>query len=660
MAIKKKEKQRKGSLILQAINAVTAFIYSLFAHGRTGSWMTVANESYENSSCARILNGTVRSKKHSALKEYTDLVLKESRGLKIVDSFRELMSSLKVNVYGMFFMMYGMISAAVYFVPILLYGESNHTVSSLFTSITLIICSLPLLMSSKTLAATVYEHKFLQKVFLSFLGIPKEKLLSIKEISSGTAGMLVSALIALACGAMTYFVHSSYILFVILALVIFGLVTSTTETGVAITLAATPFLKYLEVSDIILVSLIALTAISYAAKVIKHRRVVSFSAESVIVFIFCGFILVTSFFSEGGWQTILDSLYTVALILGGFFMTYNLIRDRKRLNSCVKILTVSFCILAIVGLWNVFYDAIADGFIYSIHEYARPIFASQSINIADSAEVYGVLAVIVTPLLLAYMSKPRTISGVVARIIMFVLVVVSVFIYGTYEAAVAVFIEFCLFWLLYSHKTLTALIVLMIPAGIYALLSPYVSSYVGWDGIVESISWIFPTESVNAPIRMSVFESVWEMLRSGNFLGIGSGEHAFVLSHSSYANAVSEGATSSGSLWLQVLCWSGVGGAVTFLIFCFILLRNGLGYVSSVRSCENRREALALTVGIFVSIVFGAVSCLWDDARMLYIFWSAAGLLAGYVRVGREEEQKNKIEYLGNETEFDVGVRFYK
>ena len=660
MAIKKKDKQRKGSLILNAINTFTAFIYSLFAHGRVGSWMTVADESYQNSACARLLNNKAQSRKSGSLKKYADLVLKESRGLRIVDSIRAMLASLKVNVYGMFILMYGMISAAVYFVPILLHGESNHAESSLFTSVTFIICSIPLLMSSKTLAATVYDHRFLNKIFLSFLGVPEEKLVSIKEKSGGSVGMLVASLVAIGCGVLTYFAHSAYLLIVLLAIIIFCLVTSTPETGVAITLAATPFLRYINVADIVLVSLIALTAISYIAKVFKHRRVISFSAESVIVFIFCGFILVSSAFSGGGLQTVLDSLYTVVVILGGFFMTYNLIRDRKRLNACVKIMTVSYCILAVVGVWNVLYDAIADGFIHSIHEYARPIFEGQSINIADSAEVYGVLAVIITPLLLAYMSKPRSISGVVSRCLLFVLVIVSVFIYGTYEAAVAILIEFCLFWLLYSHKTLTASIVLIIPTGIFVALYPYISSYIDFSEALRLISWILPEESINAPIRMSVFESVWEMLRDGNFMGIGTGEHAFVSAHSAFANAVSGGVTSSGSLWLQVLCWSGVGGIVAFVIFCFILLRNGLGYVAGIRSHDNKREALALTVGIFVALVFGAVSCLWDDARMLYLFWAAAGLLAGYVRVGREEELRNKKEFSDNQTNVDAEVRFYK
>jgi len=111
---------------------------------------------------------------------------------------------------------------------------------------------------------------------------------------------------------------------------------------------------------------------------------------------------------------------------------------------------------------------------------------------------------------------------------------------------------------------------------------------------------------------------------------------------------------------LQVLCWSGVGGIVAFVIFCFILLRNGLGYVAGIRSHDNKREALALTVGMFVALVFGAVSCLWDDARMLYLFWAAAGLLAGYVRVGREEELRNKKEFSDNQTNVDAEVRFYK
>jgi hypothetical protein len=347
-------------------------------------------------------------------------------------------------------------------------------------------------MSSKNLATTIYENKFLNKVFLSFLGVPEEKLASNKKKAGGVGSMFVAGIIAIACGIPTYFVHSSYLLWVVLAIIVISLVFSTTETGVAITIAATPFLGYLGVSNVLLIALIALTAISYTVKVIKHRRIVTFSAESIMVFIFCGFMIVASIFSDGGAQTVWDTLYSVVIILGGFFMTYNLIRERKRLNACVKIMTVSFFILASVGIWNVFYDAIADGFIYSIHEYARPIFVEQSLNMPDTAEVYGVLAVIVTPMLFAYMSKERSIRGVTLRLISMAIVVLSVFIYGTYETAVAMLIEFCLFWLLYSHKTLTALIVLMIPVGAFIIIYPYLAQYVDFGEAIKTVSWLLP------------------------------------------------------------------------------------------------------------------------------------------------------------------------
>ena len=61
-----------------------------------------------------------------------------------------------------------------------------------------------------------------------------------------------------------------------------------------------------------------------------------------------------------------------------------------------------------------------------------------------------------------------------------------------------------------------------------------------------------------------------------------------------------------------------------------------------------------------MALVFGSISCLWDNVRMLYLFWTAAGLLAGYVRAGIEEEQKSAIGYSHGEADYDVELRFYK
>ena len=202
--------------------------------------MSRGDRLYENSGCARLLDNTAQSKKNGAFKKHANLVFKESKILQLLRLLRDILSSLKVHVYGMFFLAYGITSAIMYFVPILLYRESRFGVSSLLTSISIIICSLPLLMSSKNLATTIYENRFLNKVFLSFLGVPEEKLASNKKRTGGGASMFVAGIIAIACGIMTYFVHSSYMLWVALAIIVIALVFSTTETGVVITIAATP------------------------------------------------------------------------------------------------------------------------------------------------------------------------------------------------------------------------------------------------------------------------------------------------------------------------------------------------------------------------------------------------------------------------------------
>ena len=49
---------------------------------------------------------------------------------------------------------------------------------------------------------------------------------------------------------------------------------------------------------------------------------------------------------------------------------------------------------------------------------------------------------------------------------------------------------------------------------------------------------------------------------------------------------------------------------------------------------------LALFCGLATLLAFGGVNCIWNDMRMLYLFWATMGLFVGYVQVGRGRERK--------------------
>jgi uncharacterized ion transporter superfamily protein YfcC len=72
-----------------------------------------------------------------------------------------------------------------------------------------------------------------------------------------------------------------------------------------------------------------------------------------------------------------------------------------------------------------------------------------------------------------------------------------------------------------------------------------------------------------------------------------------------------------------------------------------------------RGETVALICAIFVALIFGAVNSLWSDDRMLYLFFVCCGLLAGYVREGRETEMRSRAVFASEFDNADVELRFY-
>ena len=648
----------RSSFFMKAADGFSSFIYSMFANGRAGSWLSTKDNLYVNSRSAKAVEKTARSLKSESSK-YTDLVMDQSKAVGAPGKLREFLSCLGLNVYGCFLLTYGLTAVFMYYITILLNGRNTSGVSSLLTAIFSVICSIPLLVSSGSASVLMCESKIMRRFVLSFLSIPEEKLRTCKYIG-GTEYMFMAAFIAIILGVLTYFMHAAYMLIMFAALLGVFMIMANPETGVILTLAASPFLQYTAVPEIILVVLILLTIASYVSKLLRHRRTLTFSSESMVAIVFCGFMIVASLFASGGVETIVDALISVVIVFGGFFITHNLIRGEKRLFACTKILAASFIVLCVLGVWNVFFDGVSDKAMYSMKEYIQPIFEGQNLYIADSAQVFSVLAILVTPVVISYAARQKSAKGVAAIIGLLVLIVAAVFIYGTYETVIAIVLEFGIFWLLYSYKTLKTVLFLLLPVGIFVLIYPYLAQAFGWSSIPNAINEIMPLGFAESASYLNVTEDSLAMILDGNLTGIGAGKHAFISSFTAYSDVVSASAENPGMFILQIVCWSGVGGLLAFSVFTVILMKKSLGYLAESDDNALRCETLALTVGIVVALIFGNVCCIWDDPRMLYIFWVSAGLLTGTVREGRERMERRNCYLNESPDAMETEFRFYK
>ena len=520
------------------------------------------------------------------------------------------------------------------------------------------ISAMPLSFSSQSAVSALANSKFLRSLILNVLCVPEERL-NVRRQYGGTVCVFVSAIFGIGCGTVAYFTHPIYIPLLALCLAAVFLIFAFPETGIIITLAALPFMQYLPSPHVILFILILLTTVSYFCKVFQRKREFTLSPEITMVMLFCGFIAVGGLFTQGVANSFLDSVSAIVYILGGFLLTYNLVNTEKMLSACLKTITISFIILCLVGIWESVYNGISTRIIDSLSPAISDITRENMLYILDDGVVFGMFALLVFPLLSAYVVKRKSFRGAAFITVGGVILFAAAWMCSHYEIIVALIIELILFWFIFSHKTMTAVLFAAIPVGIVAMLYPYGVEYLAFPDVMQIIMEYMPASMPDAELHSSVIGDSIRMLLDGNMLGIGVGESAFTAVFRPYASEASAGAVQPMSLWLQIMCWSGIFGFIAFGVFVIFLAKRSLGFFISSNSREQRSKALALYCGIMVSLMLGFVYGIWIDVRILYLFWACTGLLLGYVRLGNENEEVRRASFKSSSDEKDLSVVFY-
>ena len=658
MAEKKVKRKRHPSLLWGAVNRLCAMIYSFFINGRIGDMLSSGDTLCKRSYLANVFTQK-RGNASRVLLKYPEAVMERSRTSRAMVFARVFLASLRLNVYGMFFAFFGLTSGIVSFIPVMLRGLNALDEGRLITSVIIVLCSVPLLFSSQSAAEAISGSRLMSKIALDVLCVPEEKLRSRRQYG-GTMYMFIASLVAMVLGALSYYSDPMYVPMALLGVIVLFLVFSSPESGVIITLALTPFMQYFKNSKAILLVLIAMTAISYFCKVFQKRRQLALSPEISMVLLFCGFTFMGGLFSHGGAETLLDSVFKIAIILGGFLLTYNLINSEKLLDAAFKTMTVSFIALCIMGVWESFFYGISNRIIDSVSPNIFNLSDERVLFLADNGIVFGMFAILIFPMLFAYISKQKSAKGIALIVSLCILAIITAWMRSHYEVMVALIIELVIYWFMYSHKTLTTVIFALIPIGIAVMLYPYAVAYLHWPNISEILMEYMPASVANSAKHSSVIKDVFAMVMDGNFVGIGAGEHAFVSLFPAYASAASVGATNSMSLWLEILCWSGIFGFASFFIFVIFLVKRTCGFLIDQRSSNLRSCALALFCGLIAAMLFGFVYSIWVDDRILYLFWAFAGLLMGYIRLGRDREEIRRTEFRDVKDERDVELVFYE
>lgn len=650
-------RKKRRSFVGGIYNRILDLILSVILSSHVGQFVTSDGREYKKSAVYSF-SERGRSRFMPRIFEGISLFFSKSRVVSFFKGMTEAVMSMSVNVFGMFFTSYGVASALVQYAMMFLNSGSDGVLRRLVYAVLIVIVSVPFLTTSRSLTEMISRSVFAGRAVRSFLMIPDESLVPKKRIGSSTH-MIISSLLGLLLGAVTYYIHPLAVPAVFLGLLLFLVIMSSPESGVTIISLVLPFLLYVERLKPLLCVLVCVTCVSYFFKSCGGKRVRQRSVEGMILFFFCMLLLIPSCFSSGGIGSFIEAVYTVILLFGAFYITYNLMRTEEKLRVCMRCITVSFMVLVAMGIWDVVYNG---GFGSVIETSLGELGATVSdgrFYIYRGATGLGIIACFVCPILFCDSFAKKSISGIAVSLLGFAASVAIAVVYCSYEALAAIAIGLLIYAVFHSRKSFAALLTAAVAVGIcVTLVMTFVpSAYIDKaNGIIEDLK---PQNTSSDVLDDGVDSCVWDMISDGRLGGIGVGEEVFKEEFSDYAPNSASDVSAPENMYLQIICWSGIGGFTVFIIFIAYVVKNTLGYMLTSTEKRIRRTVLALSCGCLSVLILGMITNIWSDDRMFYLFWLMMGLLCGFVRVGRVREEEKQLVYESEADRTDISMSFY-
>ena len=110
---KAKNEERSRSFFAGIIDRFCSFIYSLFTNGAAGTWLSTKDNLYKKSKYAGKVEKSVATVR-AGLSRSSEAVMEQSKAVRAFKAIKVFLSCLSLNVYGVFFLTYGLSSRFMY------------------------------------------------------------------------------------------------------------------------------------------------------------------------------------------------------------------------------------------------------------------------------------------------------------------------------------------------------------------------------------------------------------------------------------------------------------------------------------------------------------------------------------------------------------------
>ncbi len=643
-----KPTRERDGVILYYLHRMSAWLYAWILHSFFGRLLTGYRHTRTTMSEGRLYRLTQSRRKRSdrllfRFRHWLAGTLENSLFCRLVGALERALLLTSMNTYGIFFLFFGCYSVVTYYVLDNISPEKN-SLAYLLTGGILILASLPLFASSRSLACGLRRSTILRFLVVRVFGIAEERLASYGD--AGKEHYLESLIFAIFAGSFTFFVPPYRLLLALGGILLLLMIFRDPEIGMILSIGIAPFLTLTAHPTLLLLAVVGVSLFAYIIKLLCGKRVLRMEAMDWMILLLLALFLFGGIATHGGTASLYSALSYVCL--GSmYFMVANLVRSQEGVYRMMFVLLISGAVVSLLGIWQYVFSTPALEYL------DLRLFSDLGGRVSSVWENPNMLAeylVLLIPMALTMLLlQRRLLRGFGGVLCLAALSVCLVFTWSR-GSWLGILIALLLYVLCLHHRAFSWMLIGVLPI---CALMPYSP-----DTVARRFASIASQTDSSILYRTYLWQGVQDMLRDHWLTGVGVGERAFCTVYANYAFSGIETAMHSHSLYLQLLCSLGIVGLLAFAVTMFLWLQRALEYYRYGQLRGPRLIVLAGTAGIGALLIMGLFDEIWYNYRIFMLFWVVMGLVTAQVRIGERETERAYNPVNDERTQGEVVFRF--
>ncbi len=608
----------RTSLIVLVLSRVSDIIYDFASSSITGKVLTSYDRCSE--STGESLTSAVAEKLGPGdriicpLKRFCIKSFENSLVLKWISSKLRGFFGCSMRYYGTFLLSFGVYSASIFGIKYYMNGSASAV--DLVVALMAAVFSIPLILTSMPLSEVVCSSRILRGLLFGVIGVRRENVENTSGIQSKPSVAFIAGMLL---GLSTYMTSPGLILGGLLGIVVLYTILVIPESGVVLIIFTAPFMAVLPRPSILTALMVLYVTGCYFLKLIRGKRTFRFEIIDGAVMLFLFLTLLGGIFTVSVSASLEYALIYSCFMIS-YFLVVNLIRTDKWVHRCVA---AFICSSAVVSLYGVYQNLLGTA---STKWQDQDMFTGMGGRVVSTFENPNVLAeylIITIPFALAVLLTRRSLRSRGAMLVVCGLGMACLVFTLSRGAWLGFMIGMLVFFLIYSRKTMVALLLGLFSVPILPFIMP--------ENIVKRFTSIGNLADSSTAYRVNIWNGSVGMIRDFLWGGIGTGREAFTLVYPSYTLAGIESAPHSHNLYLQITIELGIFGLFAFLIVVFFLAQNSFSFFSLRKKLgqefeDSRIICAAGFSGITAIMAQGMTDYIWYNYRIYLIFWLVLGL----------------------------------